>query len=201
MMKHNTPLALVTFVIVVAGCWAVSANTARAQEAHEAHGHEEHEAHGKNEIGVFVGGLTNLTKDQNGPSLGVDYTRRITPKIRIGAMYEFASTSLERENLFAGIVVVEPGYNLKFIFAPGVTRINEDEEEEHHGEDDHHSEENHNETYPCCHSTTTVTFVGRLGIGYNFEFSKVIISPNLFVDLLGNGEVHLVYGVSFGFPF
>jgi hypothetical protein len=31
--------------------------------------------------------------------------------------------------------------------------------------------------------------------------SKVIISPGVFVDLLGNGDVHLVYGVSFGFPF
>jgi hypothetical protein len=195
MMKHDTPLALVVFVIVAAACWAVSASTARAQEAHETSGHEEHEAHKNNEFSAFVGGLSNLTKDQNGPSLGVDYTRRITPKIRIGAMYEFASTSVERENLFAGIVVIEPGYNLKLIFAPGAVRISEDEEEEHHGEDDHH------ESSPCCHSTTSIVFVGRLGIGYNFELSKVILSPTLFVDLLGNGEVHLVYGVSLGFPF
>jgi hypothetical protein len=194
-MKHNTSLALVSFLIVVAGCWAVSGSTARAQETHEAQGHEEHEAHKSNDIGVFAGGLTNLDKDESGPSLGVDYTRRLTPKIGIGVIYEYASTRLERENLIAGALVIEPGHNLKLTFAPGVVGVTEKEEEEHHGEDDHH------EPPACCESTTSVIFVGRLGITYLFEFSRVSIGPAFFVDLIGNGEVHLVYGVSIGFPF
>ena len=84
MKRYNAPLGLASFLMLLTGCWAVSGNTAPAQEIHETHEHAEHEAHKKNDINGFVGGLTDITKDQSGPSVGVDYTRRITSKMRIG---------------------------------------------------------------------------------------------------------------------
>ena len=50
-----------------------------------------------------------------------------------------------------------------------------------------------------------VRFVARLGVGYIFELSTVVLTPIVYFDLLEGVEdavdAHLVYRLTVGFPF
>jgi len=74
-----------------------------------------------------------------------------------------------------------------------------EKKEEEHGGDSHVAE-----TSPEGSSRET-RFVTRIGVGYSFELSNVVLTPIVYFDLLEGLEdavdAHLVYGVSIAFPF
>jgi len=139
----------------------------------------------KNDIGVFIGALSNLDTKETGISLGVDYTRKLTDRFAITAIAEYANAG-EREALFGAGIEVEPGGSFKLIFAPGVVLDRSEEE----GSADE--------------SSLETLFAFRSGVGYVFELPKVEITPMLYFDLVDEADgvvAHLVYGLSFVFPF
>lgn len=168
--------------------------------------HEEEEK--KNELAVFAGALTNIDSNRTGPSGGVEYKRILSPKISIGGMVEYGDAG-EREGLFAVPITYSPTEKIKVVFAPGyVLEESEQEINETRGGEEHGGMEGHDE--PSLQAKTTRSFVARFGFGYEFEISKrVRLLPTLYFDILkgshqsvGEGVVlHLVYGLTIGFPF
>jgi hypothetical protein len=109
-------------VIAAAVTLGVSALAAR-----EAAGSEEEAAETKNEIGVFVGGISNLDTDETGPSVGFDHTREISERFGIGALAEWANAG-EREAMFAATVDWKPGAGIKLVAAPGIVVEKEEDD-------------------------------------------------------------------------
>jgi len=189
-MRHSTTIGALTLLLVLG--FSHSLPAVWAQETHEM---EDDKEGRKNEIAVFVGGLSNVDSGETGPAFGVDYARKVTPKLAIGAIYEFAFAG-EREHLIAPAIFWGPGYDgVKFFFAPGVVFVPEAEEEGH--EEEVYAEE----ADASRESKSKTVFVARLGIGYRFITSKVLIAPIFYLDLIEGGKLHLVYGVAIGFPF
>jgi len=189
-MRHSTTIGVLTLLLVFGFSQTLPA--VWAQEAHEM---EDDEEGRKNEIAVFVGGLSNVDSGETGLGFSVDYARAVTPTFAVGAIYEFAF-AVGREHLIAPAVFWGPGHaGLKLFFAPGVVFVPE-------AGDEGHAEEVHAaEADASQESSSKTAFVARFGIGYRFITSKVLITPILYLDLIDGGTVHLVYGVAIGFPF
>ena len=164
----------------------LTAVPARAQHESEP---AEHELESKNELGIFLGAISNLDAGETGPSVGVEYTRELNETFGIGLLAEFARAG-EREALVAASFVVRPTAEIKLIVAPGL--VVEKPLDEHAS--DEPSE-----------AGRAPGFLARLGIGYEVELSRFSLAPTLYFDLLegteGGTTAHLVYGVSIGFPF
>jgi hypothetical protein len=178
-------------VLVLSMSLSLITGITRGQEAVE----NEAESETKNDLGVFVGALFNPTADETGPSIGVDFTRELTEVIGLTVVGEFAKAG-EREALFVGGLQLRPGGNFKVLFAPGViVEKNEDE----HGNELHESGDS------AEGFSREIRFVARLGVGYSFELSTVVLTPVVYFDLLEGVEdavdAHFVYGLTIGFPF
>ena len=178
-------------VLVLSMLLSLSTGIARGQEAPE----HEAESETKNELSVFTGVLTNLAEKETGPSIGADFTRELTEVISLAILGEFAQAG-EREALFAGGLVVKPGRNFKLVFAPGIILENEESDSSDEEHDGAESAEGH---------SGGGRFVARLGVGYSFESSMVLLTPIIYFDLLEGVEdaidAHLVFGLTVGFPF
>ncbi len=96
-MKNSVRLTAILFALSVPWAWA--------QEPAA----EEEEAELKNEIGVFVGALSNLETDETGPGVGFDYTREASEKLGIVALAEWANAG-DRDAMFGGGIVWKPGW-------------------------------------------------------------------------------------------
>jgi len=91
---------------------------------------------------------------------------------------------------------VKPGGNFKVLFAPGVIVEKNEDEPGNELPEAGDSAEGH---------SRQVRFVARLGVGYIFELSTVVLTPIVYFDLLEGVEdavdAHFVYGLTVGFPF
>ncbi len=159
--------------------------------AQESAGAEE-EVEYKNDIGVFVGALSNLETKETGPGIGFDYTREVAEKIGIVGIVEWANAG-EREAMIGVGLEWKPGGNIKLVFAPAV--IIEKVEEDASSEDGSDSDNG---------SSSSAVFAFRTGIGYTFEVSHVPLTPIIYFDLVQSDDgvdAHLVYGLTISIPF
>lgn len=160
------------WVIAVALTLGVSAAEAQAPTR------SDDETETTNEIGVFVGGLSNLDADETGPGVGFDYTKEMSETFGIGGLVEWANAG-EREAMFAATFEWKPGADLKLIFAPGVV-VEKDG------------------------GSKKPVFAFRTGLGRMFEVNHVPLTPTLYLDLVDADDgvdVHLVYGLTIEIPF
>ncbi|MBK5097451.1 MAG: outer membrane beta-barrel protein [Gemmatimonadetes bacterium] len=144
---------------------------------------EEAEVEYKNEVEMFVGGVTETEESASGFGIGLEYNRRLSSRWRIGVeAIEISTTDVSRSWLVVIPVyfLVTEGLGIKA--GPGLEGSKDKPEDG--GE-----------------SESTTEFALRLGAGYEFELgSRFTISPEVNADLIG-GNVTWVYGVSFGFLF
>ena len=159
-------------------------------QAQEPAGAEE-DAEPKNEIGVFVGALSNLETKETGPGVGFDYTREVRERLGVVGFVEWANAG-EREAMLGGGIEWKPGGNIKLVFAPAVvlTKV----EDEDSSDDDSKSESFSREA----------VFAFRTGIGYMFEVSHVPLTPMIYFDIVQSDDgvdAHLVYGLTIDIPF
>lgn len=161
------------YVMVLAIILCVSPAEAQAPNVAE----EEPET--KNDVGVFVGGLSNLETDETGPGVGLDYTRELSERFGVGALAEWARAA-EREAMFGAALEWKPGAVVKLVLAPAI--IVEKEEDD----------------------SRSAVFAVRTGIGRTFMVNHVPLTPTLYVDWVDSEDglqVHLVYGLTIDIPF
>lgn len=148
---------------------AAGAGPLWAEDGHMVSSHEADEArHGyhNNVVGVF-GGITHEGRRNNDPALGLEYERRISQRLGIGAMVEYTFSD-EEFWVFAIPFALHTG-PWKLYLAPGV---------EDGGEHGSHS-------------------LLRLGVEYAFEFKGGWeIAPQIDLDLV-DGEEVWVFGLVF----
>jgi hypothetical protein len=127
------------------------------------------EGHHTNNLMLFLGNTHD--GDENGFTVGIDYERRITPRIGVGAIFDYASGDF-RTTVLAAAASYRAVAGLTFLGAVGV---------------DHH--DNHNDA------------LYRLGVLYHFEIGeRWFVSPAVQVDFV-NGETLTLAGVYLGWGF
>lgn len=163
----------VLFLAVVA-----VAHAAVAQEPEEGLAfdvdHEEHHYH-RHHVGVFLGGATRFadgSKTETGAALGLDYEYRFSKRWGIGGVAEAVVFSDEhRDGAFAVPVYFHPTQRLKLSAGPGF------EIEDGHAE-----------------------FMARFSVTYDIPVWKLILSPEVSLDVLDRKQV-LLYGLTIGAGF
>jgi len=137
----------------------------------------------KNEVELFVGGVTETEQSASGFGIGLEYNRRLSPRWSIGVeAVEIATTGVTRSWLVVVPVYFHITEGLGIKAGPGLEGSTE--EPEAGGE-----------------SESTTEFALRLGAGYEFELGgRFTLTPEINADLIG-GHVTWVYGLSFGVGF
>lgn len=140
---------------------------------------EEHGGHG-NSVALFLGPATHLShgdeSSETGGAIGLEYARRVTDWLKIGALAEWASTDRERDFVFVLPFFAHLTENFALVAGPGLEVVSLEEG---------HEDEKESE------------FVFRFGTIYEFEVGSWAIGPQVNADSAG-GRWTLVYGVSFG---
>jgi hypothetical protein len=164
--------------------WAVAVAVTLATSGVSAVGAQERagaaeEEETKNEIGIFVGALSNLDTDETGPGVGFDYTRELSETFGFGGLAEWANAG-DREAMFAASFEWKPGARVKLVFAPGVVVGKEAD------------------------GSRSSSFAFRTGVGRELEVHHVPLTPTIYFDFVNAEEgvdIHLVYGLTIGIPF
>ncbi len=145
---------------------------------------DEHHFH-HNDIGVFLGGMTPLSKtEQTSFAIGVDYERRITQSIGVGVLVDFVFGDHKRSALVAAMFVGRPVPSLRLAIGPGFEVVEE--------------------AVTSNGGTTTKNtayFVIATGAMYDFHFGNFLLSPTVGVDFVGETKTNLLYGLTFGYGF
>ncbi|MGB5874302.1 MAG: hypothetical protein WBG80_13675 [Bacteroidota bacterium] len=148
--------------------------------------HGTHQPH-MNHIAVFGGVTVNLEKKGSSPTIGVDYTRRLTdgkPILGVGFFGE-AILAAHTEWLVGALFYYKPFPALWFRAGPGVEFITGEAEGGSHN-DEHLS-----------HSTE---FVFRIGAGYAFNVGVFTLVPGIDLDIVRE-HTALVAGLNVGYGF
>ena len=142
----------------------------------EEHGHD-------NVVALFLGGATHLGSDddpnETGFSLGVEYERRLTSRLKLGLLAEYALTDTERNYIAALPLFAHLTERLVLVAAPGIEWAVEDEGTETHEEAD---------------------LLMRFGTIYEVEINNWVFAPQVHGDLV-SGHWTLVYGLGLGIGF
>lgn len=137
----------------------------------------------RNEVELFVGGVTETEESATGFGIGLEYNRRLSARWSLGVeAVEISATDVSRNWLFVFPLYfhVTDAFGLKV--GPGVEGSKEEPE---NGEE----------------SETKTQFVVRFGAGYEFELGeRFTLTPEVNIDLI-DGNATWVYGVSFGYQF
>ena len=145
-------------ILLAAIIW-LDAGAGSLANANETHGHA------PNLVSVFVGNTQHGSS--NGASLGVEYERRLSSLIGLGAFVEYAGGDIDALRV-AVPVFFHPHAGWVFKLAPG--------SEIEHGD---------------------AQFMMRTGVGYEFEIaSKWILIPQFNMDFVDRRGTTLVYGLS-----
>ncbi len=171
---------MVRTVALLTAVFAATTGALTAQEhgaAGEPTAHEEH----RNQLGVFVGAASHLHQKETGVAVGLEYARRLTHRVGIGAFAEYASSKLERDFIVGVPLEVEPVGRLALWAGPGIEFVTV--EDEATGE-----EENETES------------LLRMGTGYVFPLGRLTVRPSFTADYAG-GHWTLVYGAVLALPF
>ena len=137
----------------------------------------------KNEVELFVGGVTETDESATGPGVGLEYNRRLSSRWSIGVeAIELSTNDVSRSWLVVVPVYFHLTEGLGVKAGPGL------EGSKDRPEDGGESE-------------STTKFAVRLGAGYEFELGRrFTVTPEVNADLIG-GNVTWVYGLSFGLGF
>ena len=137
----------------------------------------------KNEVELFVGGVTETDESATGPGVGLEYNRRLSLRWSIGVeAIELSTNDVSRSWLVVVPVYFHLTEGLGLKAGPGLEGSKDKPEDG--GE-----------------SESTTKFAVRLGAGYEFELGRrFTVTPEVNADLIG-GNVTWVYGLSFGLGF
>jgi len=166
----------------------LAAAGARGASAEEPANGEESGEHHANVVGLFLGHTAERVDGgdtrEDGFTFGVEYTRRITPRVSLGGVVERAGGEIR-----ADLLLVQAYYKFagrfRLLGGPGV-EFRDGESAE-------------TEAAPLRERDTTV-FVVRIGAVYEFEFGRWIVAPTAAIDFVGRDEA-LVLGAEIGYAF
>ncbi len=145
-------------ILLAAIIW-LNAGTGSLANASESYGDA------PNLVSVFAGNTQHGSS--NGASLGLEYERRLTPLIGLGAFVEYAGGDIDALRVGTP-VFFQPHAGWVFKLAPG--------SEIEHGD---------------------AQFMMRVGVGYEFEIaSKWILIPQINTDFVDRRGTTLIYGLS-----
>jgi hypothetical protein len=153
---------------------AATSNDEEKQVEHDGSG--KHEFH-RNHVAFFIGSTATEgerpgAEDDPRFTLGVNYERRLTRLLGLGAVLE-AVPEGEREAVVLVPVLFHVGRRAKFLIGPGAQRLEDPRE---------------------------TTFVARIGFEYDFHVKQVILTPELNVDF-SEEENFAVLGLNIGWGF
>ena len=159
-----------------------SAQTVLAQEGEEAHadGH-----HFDNAFALFLGASTHLRTEhgnETGPTIGLEYARRVSGWLKIGLLGEFILNEQERNFILLLPFFAHVTPNLLLVAGPGLEHVERETEAGGERED------------------AKADFLGRIGVVYEFAVNNWAIGPQINADVSG-GHWTLVYGLTFGIGF
>ncbi len=151
----------------------------RAQEGTHEEGH-----HGRdNTVALFLGGVTHLGSDgessESGFSIGLEYLRRVSNRLRVGFLAEASTTDVERDFIVAVQLLAHLTERFVLVAAPGVEFASVEEG----GQKEKETE-----------------FLMRFGMIYDIELNNWALGPQVHADLV-NGRWTLVYGIALGIGF
>jgi hypothetical protein len=160
-------------LIVVSFLFMVWSPASVAEEAHDGATHSLYRHH----AALFIGNTQN-DGSKHGLSLAMDYEYRITERLGLGGLVEYAGGDFEHY-IVAIPLFIHPYGNWCLLLAAG-TEIHNDNEKNNKREED---------------------WLVRTGVGYRFHFGeKYSISPEFNVDF-SEHETLFIYGVSIGIGF
>ncbi len=167
-------LVLMTHVVVCLSVAAAASESEEKQVEHEGSG--KHEFH-RNHVAFFVGPTATEEERPGGTddprfTLGVNYERRLTRLLGLGAVLE-AVPEGEREAVVLVPVFFHVGRRAKFLIGAGAQRLEDPEE---------------------------TTFVARIGFEYDFHVKRVILTPELNFDFSEEADFS-VLGLNIGWGF
>jgi hypothetical protein len=171
----------------------LSAGSAQAQEpagaGKPAQPREEPEGEFPNEIAAIVAGTWEHQEDETFFTLGLEYERRLTPRVGIVGELEFLFDA--DRWIVAAPVVFRPARGVKLFAGPGFERA-EAVAEEGEGE-------------PLEESGRETRFLLRFGAGYAVEFrERYSVTPMLSIDFVRERSEWgraVVFGATFGIAF
>lgn len=169
---------------VAALALALHGGLAGAQEAHA--GQHEH----ANELALFLGGTTE--KGETHFTIGAEYERRLGERFGLSLVAEHVG-DVDAWVLLAPITL-RPwrGSGLKLFAGPGLESKSPAEPEVHGARG------------PQAAPERETLFVLRGGVGWAFELRRVVLTPQLELDLVredGRWEDGFVFGIAIGFGF
>ena len=178
MMIRELRTAALAGVILLGG----HAQTVLAQEGEEAHadGH-----HFDNAFALFLGASTHLRTEhgnETGPTIGLEYARRVSGWLKVGLLGEVILSEQERNFVLLLPFFAHVTPELILVAGPGLEHVERETETE--GE----------------HEDPAVEFLGRIGVVYEFTVNNWAIGPQLNADISG-GHWTLVYGMTFAIGF
>lgn len=174
------------FTIWLLACALVLITSYSFSQAHEAETHQYHRHH----AGLFLGGTSNLKKEETDFTLGFEYEYRLSKKMArwsIGLIGEMIFAH-KTEYLLVVPVILRITDAFFFRAGPGVEWA-------------HHSEENGHGNIHAAEAAdgegSETEFFVRVGIGYGFEVGKFSITPTLDFDIF-QSHTTLVWGIAIG---
>lgn len=133
----------------------------------------------RNHVGVFVGGITPLTRrHETSFALGVGYERRFLRWLGLEAWANGVIGEHERGMIFLVGPIFHPVAGLKIITGVGFEVGGEAE-----------------------HAGARVDSVLALGAGYDFQTGPIVLTPEFYFDFIGRSTTNLTYGVGIGYGF
>jgi hypothetical protein len=180
-ISRIVPIWLLAFAMVL----TVSYSHGQAHEA-EAETHHYHSHH----LGIFIGGTSNLKKEETVFTLGLEYEYRLSKNMSrwgVGLIGELIFAH-ETEYLIVVPVILHVTDAFFLRAGPGIEWA-------------HHSEENGHGDIHVAEVTNgngrESEFFLRVGIGYGFELGKFSITPSLDLDIFQD-HTTLVWGMTIG---
>ena len=134
----------------------------------------------QNVLSLILGGTSD--DDENAFTVGLDFEHRIHPLLGVGAVVEYATDDIDSLSLI-GVLDIHLWKGLAIQTGPGVEFVGEEEEEA-------------GETT----STNQREFVYRVGLVYEFEIGKLLVTPQIHYDY-SSGDDAVVYATALGFKF
>ena len=165
-------------VLFLAVCMLSLSSVAVAQEPAEAEHEEAEIAPPYNVAAVFLGNTNE--ESENGFSLGLEYERRVSDLVGVGALVERAGGDIKSTIAMATLYVHPVG---EFYVIVGLGAEFKDAREEH-GEEEQ----------------ATSGIMGRIGIGYELELGRLVLVPQVNLDVFEREEA-LVVGAAFAYRF
>jgi len=172
--NHSIPLSSTWTAMLAVSCLVlvVSAQSASADE--------EEGAEKQNVVSLILGGTSD--RDENAFTVGLDFEHRIHPLLGVGAVIEYATDDLDAVTLIGALDFhIWKGFAIQT--GPGVEFAGEEEEED-----------------GVTTSTNRRNFIYRVGAIYEFEFGKLLVTPQVHYDY-SSGHDAVVYAMGLGFKF